>query len=225
MAPPELLPAAMQLLSAGAWLQAETAAQAAVAADPRDPIAALVLGLAVAAMGEDARAAPILAAAAALRPGADHPCLDLARLTLPLPRALVARQFRACLRLSPADDRLRLSFAAFLLDIDQPAEAQTILADGPDTTAAHHLMGLARAEQARFPAAIAQFSACCRAEPGRGGKLVEPRHGVEDRRPFRGCHRRARPCGSARSEQSALSRQPGRRVAEGGPVGVCLAGL
>jgi Flp pilus assembly protein TadD len=157
MAPPELLPAAMQLLSAGAWLQAETAAQAAVAADPRDPIAALVLGLAVAAMGEDARAAPILAAAAALRPGADHPCLDLARLTLPLPRALVARQFRACLRLSPADDRLRLSFAAFLLDIDQPAEAQTILADGPDTTAAHHLMGLARAEQARFPAAIHSF--------------------------------------------------------------------
>lgn len=156
MASPDLLAAAMRLLSAGAWLEAETAARAAVAGDPHDPLASLLLGLAIAAMGEDVRAAPILNSAAA-KPDADHPCLDLARLKPPLPRPLVARQFRACLRLTPSDDRLRLGFAEFLLDTSQPMEAQKLLTDRPDDAAAHHLTGLAQAEQALFTAAIDSF--------------------------------------------------------------------
>ena len=157
MASPERLAAALRLLSSGAWHEAETAARAAMADDPADPHAALLVGLAVAAMGEDARAAPVLTRAAALRPDADHPCLDLARLKPPLPRALVARQFRACLRLAPADARLRLTFAEFLLDTNHPAEAERLLTDGPDSAACHHLRGLAQAEQNRFPASIASF--------------------------------------------------------------------
>jgi tetratricopeptide (TPR) repeat protein len=165
MASPELLAAAMRLLASGAWLEAETAAQAAVADDLDDPEATLLLGLAIAAMGEDTRAAPILTRVAAARPDADHPCLDLARLLPSLPRALVARQFRACLRLVPTDARLRLNFAEFLLDIDEPADAEQILAEGPYSTASHHLLGLAQAEQSRFPAAIASFQAAVALDP------------------------------------------------------------
>ncbi len=156
MASPELL-AAMRLLSSGAWHEAETAARVAMAADPADPQARTLLGLAIAAMGEDARAAAVLTQVANDRPDADHPCLDLAGLQPRLPRALVARQFRACLRLAPSDDRLRLGFADFLLDIGQLAEAEKVLTDGPDSGACHHLMGLARAEGNRFGDAIVSF--------------------------------------------------------------------
>jgi uncharacterized protein (TIGR02996 family) len=165
MASHELLAAAMRLLSSGAWQQAETAARAAMADDPADPHAVLLAGLSIAAMGEDARAAPILMQAAANRPDADHPCVELARLKPPLPRPLVARQFRACLRLMPADERLRLAFADFLLDAGQPAEAEEILADGPDSAACHHLMGLARADQDQFTAAIGAFQRAAALNP------------------------------------------------------------
>jgi tetratricopeptide (TPR) repeat protein len=165
MASPELLAEALRLLAAGAWLQAETAARAALAADPADPHATLLVGFAIAAMGEHARAAPILTRLAAARPDADHPCLDLVRLRPPLPRPMVTRQFRACLRLTPADTRLRLAFAEFLIDTDQPVEAEQILAEGPAFAASHHLMGLALAEQNRFPAAIASFQRAVMLDP------------------------------------------------------------
>ena len=157
MASPELLAAATRLLSSGAWHQAEMAAQAALADDPADPEAMRLLGLAIAATGEHARAAPILNQAAGARTEADHPCKDFARLTPPLPRTLVARQFRACLRLAPADDKLRLGFVSFLLDNGQPGEAETFLQDSPDSAAYHHLRGLARAEQNQFVEAAASF--------------------------------------------------------------------
>jgi Flp pilus assembly protein TadD len=157
MASPDHLAVAMRLLSSGAWLQAETAARTALDDDPDNPHALLLLGLAIAAMGEDARAAPVLTRAAALQPDADHPCVDLALLKPALPRMLVARQFRACLRLAPVDVRLRLGFAEFLLDAEQPADAEAALAGQPTGAAGHHLMGLALAEQNRFAAAIASF--------------------------------------------------------------------
>ncbi|MDB5399099.1 MAG: hypothetical protein JWQ55_1117 [Rhodopila sp.] len=173
MAPSELLATAMRLLASGAWHEAETAARAAMADTADDMAASLLAGLAVAAMGEDARAAPILTHLAAARPDADHPCVELARLEPPLPRALVARQFRACLRLAPDDDRLRLAFADFLLDTDQAPEAEVILAeailvDGPYTAAARHLMGMARTEQAAFPDAIDSFQSAVSLNPDAG---------------------------------------------------------
>ena len=136
MPSPELL-SAIRLLAAGAWHEAETAARGATEADPNDLHAKRLLGLAIAAMGEDTRAAPILLRSAAEDPDANHPCVDLARLRPPLPRPLVARQFRACLRLSPADTRLTLDFAEFLLDADQPVLAEKILLDQPPSAAGH----------------------------------------------------------------------------------------
>ncbi len=122
-----------------------------MALHPEETLGGLLLGLAVAAMGEDARAAPILVAAAATQPTADHPCLDLARLELALPRALVARQFERVCRLAPGDDRLRLDFAGFLLDNGQVAEAEAVLADGPTARLAIHLRGLVRGELGHLP--------------------------------------------------------------------------
>jgi tetratricopeptide (TPR) repeat protein len=148
---------AFRLLSAGAWHEAEVAARAVLEQDPDDRHGALLLGLAIAAMGDDARAAPILTAVAGLAPQAHHPCLDLTRLTPALPSALVVRQFRACLRLAPRDDRLRLDFAEFLLDLGQEAEAEAVLAEGPDTAAGHHLRGLVRGELGDFAAAVDSF--------------------------------------------------------------------
>jgi tetratricopeptide (TPR) repeat protein len=166
MAAREHLAAALRLLSSAAWQEAETEARAALAEDLPDNHAALVLGLAIAAMGESTRAAPILMDAAAERPKADHPCLDLARLQPALPRALVVRQFRACLRLAPADDRLGLALAGFLLDGGQAAEAEAVLAEASDTAAGHHLMGLVRGELGQFGAAIASFERAVGLDPG-----------------------------------------------------------
>jgi tetratricopeptide (TPR) repeat protein len=164
----EPLAAALRLLSSCTWLETEMAARQAMADDPDDPHAEMVAGLAVAAMGEVSRAAPILVDAAARRPGADHPCAELARLQPPLPRALVERQFRACLDLAPADSRLRLDFAAFLLETARAAEAERFLADVPDSAARHHLMGLVQAELGRFPAAIDCFEQAAALKPDAG---------------------------------------------------------
>jgi tetratricopeptide (TPR) repeat protein len=165
MASPQLLAHTMRLLVSGAWLQSEAAARAAMADDPNDPHAVLLLALAIASMGEVARAAPIMTELAASHPEAHHPCIEFARLNPPLPRSLVADQFHACLRLTPSDDRLRLGCAEFLLDTGQPAEAETILADGPDTAACHHLKGLIQAELNQLPAAIASFERAILLDP------------------------------------------------------------
>jgi tetratricopeptide (TPR) repeat protein len=153
----DLIAAAFQLLNAGNWRQAEASAQAIREAEPGNPQGDLLAGLAVAAMGEAERAAPLLVSAAAARPEAEHPCRELARLPLPLPRALVARQFRACLDLAPSDSRLRRAFAGFLLEADDPEAAEAVLAGMPGDAAAQHLKGMARAELNRFASAISSF--------------------------------------------------------------------
>ncbi len=148
---------ALRLLESGCWRQAEAESRVVSTAAPDDPHARLLTGLAIAAMGEAERAAPVLTAVAAARPEADHPCDDLLALRPALPAALAARQFRACLELAPSDHRLRRAFARFLLDADDPAAAEALLADMPGDAAAHHLKGLARADQQRYPLAISSF--------------------------------------------------------------------
>jgi tetratricopeptide (TPR) repeat protein len=155
----------MRFLGAGAWQDAEAAAQAALADDPADPSAELLLGLAVAAMGEAGRAAAVLNRVAEVRPDAAHPCTDVAALRPPLPRGLVARQFRACLSLTPDNSRLRLGFAEFLLDNQQPEEAEAVLVDAPDSVAAWHLRGLSQAERSFFGGAIDSFRAAVTMDP------------------------------------------------------------
>jgi tetratricopeptide (TPR) repeat protein len=165
MASTDLIAATFQLLHAGCWRQAEASAQAVRDAEPGNAqgnaqgnvTADLLAGLAIAAMGEAERAAPLLASAAAARPEAAHPCQELARLRSALPRALVARQFRACLDLAPGDARLRRAFAGFLLQTDDPEAAEAVLSGMPADAAAQHLKGMARAELNRFASAISSF--------------------------------------------------------------------
>jgi len=166
----ERLAAALRKLQTGAWLEAEIQAREALAVTADDPAAFLLLGLAIAAMGEAERAAPVLEHVARRRPEARHPCQDLATLKPALPPTLIRRQFRACLRLSPTDARLRLAFGEFLLDHDWAPEAEAVLAEAllaetPDSAASRHLIGLAQAEQGRFHAAIAAFSRAVALDP------------------------------------------------------------
>jgi len=165
MSKTELIASAMRLLQACAWHEAETAADAALAQTPDDPQALLLRGLAIAAMGEHDRAASVLLRVVALSPDARHPCVELAELRPPLPRPLIVRQFQACLRRDANDTRLRLAFAEFLLDNDDPDQAQTVLEPAPNTTAAHHLRGLACAERGRFAEAIGSFRAAVSLDP------------------------------------------------------------
>ncbi len=163
--------AALALLHSGAWLEAEIQARAALVTDPGDLNASLCLGLAIAAMGEAERAASVLDRVASLQPDAPHPCQTLASIEPPLPRTLVRRQFRACLRLSPATPRLRLAFAEFLLDHDWMQDAEAVLAEAPlaglpDSAANRHLMGMAQAEQGHFQAAIGSFDRAVAIDPG-----------------------------------------------------------
>jgi tetratricopeptide (TPR) repeat protein len=165
MSKTELIASAMRLLQASAWQEAEAAADAALIQAPDDPQILLLRGLAIAAMGEHDRAASVLLRVVALSPDVRHPCLDLAELRPPLPRPLIVRQFQACLRRDPNDVRLRLTFAEFLLDNDQPEQAETVLEPAPNTTEAHHLRGLARAERGRFAGAIESFHAAVGLDP------------------------------------------------------------
>lgn len=147
----------MRLLSDGAWVEAEATARRAIVEDSSDPFAVLLAGFAIAGQGDTERAAPLLIEVAAMRPGADHPCIDLARFQPPLPRALVSMQFRACLDLVPSDARLRLAYASFLLDMNQAEDACTVLADAPDSADAWHMRGMAQTESNQYAAAIVSF--------------------------------------------------------------------
>jgi tetratricopeptide (TPR) repeat protein len=159
------LATARRLLGSGSWLEAEAAARAALSARPDEPQALLVLGLAIAAMGQAERAAPSLNAAAAGQPDAPHSCETVSNIMPSLPRLLVRRQFRACLRLSPANRRLRLAFAEFLLDNDWAPDAEAELVQDLEDAAGYHLLGLVQAEQARFKAAIGSFGRAAELDP------------------------------------------------------------
>ncbi len=166
MAASDLAAAIHGLLDTGAWLEAETLARRALADHPGDAYVVLLLGLAVAAMGEADRAAPLLEDVARRWADRPHPCHDLSLLRPPLPRGLVRGQYRACLRLSPSSAALRRDFAAFLLDNDWPREARAVLADATQDAASCHLSGLAQAEQGFFHSAIAAFSQAVTMQPG-----------------------------------------------------------
>ncbi|HEX2941269.1 MAG TPA: tetratricopeptide repeat protein [Rhodopila sp.] len=162
----ERLAAVLRLLIAGAYQEAEMAARAVQADAPDNPQAALLTGLAVAAMGETARAAPILVGVAAANPGAEHPCVEFARFEPRFPRRLVERLFQACRLLAPEDLRLRLAYTDHLIDTGRAAEALALLADGPDTPDVLHLRGMALADMGHFGAALTAFRKVVDLAPG-----------------------------------------------------------
>lgn len=147
----------MRLLGEGAWAEAEAAARRVMEDDPDDLFAMLLASFATAGQGDTKRAAPLMTRLAAMRPDSDHPCVDLARFQPPLPRQLVSDQFRACLDLEPTGTRLRLSYASFLLNLDQAENAYGVLAAAADSAEACHLRGMAEAETNRYAAATASF--------------------------------------------------------------------
>ncbi|HYZ23068.1 MAG TPA: tetratricopeptide repeat protein, partial [Rhodopila sp.] len=156
---------AQLLLTSGAYQEAEATAQAVLAEAPGNARATRLAGLAVAAMGETARAARILLVAAAADPDREHPCMTFARMEPQFPRRLVGRLFQACLLLAPDDARLRLAYAEYLIDLDDAAEAAAVLAEAPDTAPARHLRGLAQAELGRFAAALEDFRRATELDP------------------------------------------------------------
>ena len=156
---------ALRRLEAGRWREAERACRPLRDADPGDVDAALLTALAVAGSGEAERAAPILGLVAQARPDHAHPCRDLEALKPPLPADRIIAQYRACLRLTPSHARLRRDFAAYLLDHDGAAEAETLLHGYLDTAAAENLMGMALAELGRFTDATAHFRRAVALDP------------------------------------------------------------
>ncbi len=159
------LNSAMAHLDARRWRLAEVQCRMILALDPNDIEAILVLGLAIAASGEAGRAAPILGRVRKARPEHDDPCRDLASLRPRVPRAVVARQYRACLRLAPGDARLRRDFATYLLDGGDPDTALTILRDAPEVPETLTLRGMALAETGKFRDAARCFESAVRQAP------------------------------------------------------------
>ncbi len=159
------LQVAIDHLEARRWRLAEVRGRVLLAVDPGDVEAMLILGLAIAASGEAARAAPILERVRRARPDHAGPCHDLATMRPRIPRSVVARQYRACLRLAPADVRLRHDFAGYLLEHGEPDAALSVLREAPESPVTDILRGMALAETSRFKEATRCFEYAARAVP------------------------------------------------------------
>lgn len=153
-----LLADAIAALESRRFAAAEAACDLILAMDPADVDALLLRGLAVAASGQAEPAARLLNRVAAARPAFAHPCRDLAGL---LEARELATQVRACLDLVPGDARLRLMWADCLQTAGNLDGAVGVLAalldDDPESAAAHHRLGMVRAELGEFDAAIAHM--------------------------------------------------------------------
>ena len=163
------LQTAIEHLGARRWRLAEVQCRILLAVDPTDIEGMLILGLAIAASGEAARAAPILERVRRARPDNADPCRDFATMEPRVPRALVTRQYRACLRLAPRDVRLRHDFASYLLENSAPDAALTVLRDAPETPMTNNLRGMALAETGKFKDAIRCFDTAARMDPDSPG--------------------------------------------------------
>jgi tetratricopeptide (TPR) repeat protein len=159
------LKAAMEHLEERRWRLAEVQCRILLAVDTGDVDALLILGLAIAASGEAARAAPILERVRRARPNHDDPCRDLETMQPRVPRSHVARQYRACLKLTPADTRLRQDFANYLLDNAEPEAALNVLRDAPEVPTTLNLRGTALAELGKYKEAARCFEGAARLDP------------------------------------------------------------
>jgi Flp pilus assembly protein TadD len=163
------LTTAIEHLEARRWRMAELQCRVLLAVDPTHVEAMLILGLAIAASGEAARAAPIFARVRRARPDNADPCRDLGTMQPRVPRSVVARQYRACLRLSPTDAKLRRDFAGYLLESSEPEVALSVLRDVPESPAMFNLRGMALAETGKFKEATRCFDNAVRMDPDSPG--------------------------------------------------------
>ncbi len=161
-----LMREALAGLECGGFARAAAACSRLLEADPDDVEALLVRGLALAAERQTGPAAAILTRVAAGRPDYAHPCADLGGL---VDAASYAAQLRACLDLTPGDARLRLLWADNRhargdLDVAE-ATLMALLRDRPDNAAAHHRLGLVRAERGDIAAAIPHIRRAVELDP------------------------------------------------------------
>ena len=160
------LAGALRTLETGRFAEAAAAAAALLAEDAADTEARLLLGLARGAAGAAEAAAALLDQVARARPDCAHPCHDLAALLRRLGRAdQASAQYRAALAHAPADAALRRGFAGHLLEAGDAPAALAALDPADDSAAAHHLRGLALAEQDDFAAAAEAFRATVARDP------------------------------------------------------------
>jgi Tfp pilus assembly protein PilF len=159
------LKAAIDHLEARRWRMAEVQCRIVLATNSGDIETTLVMALSIAASGEAMRAAPFLERVRRARPTHADPCRDLATMSPRVPRAIVTRQYRACLRLTPGNARLRHDFASYLLENGEPEAALTALRDAPESTTTLNLRGMALAETGKFREAGRCFDTAVRLEP------------------------------------------------------------
>ncbi len=160
---------AIDHLEARRWRMAEVQCRILLAVNPADVEGTLILGLAIAASGEASRAAPLLNRVRRDRPKHSDPCRDFATMEPRVPRALVTRQYRACLRLEAGNISLRHDFARHLLENSEPDAALTVLRDAPESLATSNLRGMALAETGKFREAIRCFDSAARQDPDAAG--------------------------------------------------------
>ena len=153
---------ALNLLENGRPEQAAQICRCLISLNRADTEALLLLGLAVGMQGHAAAAAPLLNRVAHTRRGFAHPCGDLARMLVAQDKAaLVEPLYRACLKLTPDDLRLRYGLSEFLRERGDSEAAIALLAPvlltRPDDAEAQDQMGLALAEAGRFAEAAERF--------------------------------------------------------------------
>ncbi len=153
---------ALNLLENARSEQAEQICRRLILQNRADIEALLLLGLAVGMQGRTAAASPLLNRVAHTRRENAHPCGDLARMLVAQDKAaLVEPQYRACLKLTPDDLRLRYGLSEFLRERGDCDAAIALLAPvlltHPDDAEAQDLMGSALAEAGRFAEAAERF--------------------------------------------------------------------
>jgi thioredoxin-like negative regulator of GroEL len=161
------LSAALDRIDAGEPAAAEALCQDLLRADPGDEAALLLLGLAVGAQGDAARAHPLLIRAAHLHASGRNPCHDMATALVRLRcRPLIRLFYRDCLLHAPDDFGLRYTVAEYLNEASAMDDASDVLTEGlhrdPAWLAGRVLLGIVLSNQGRF-------SAANRAIPSGGG--------------------------------------------------------
>ncbi len=156
----DTLRAAYHALQEGRHEQACTLSGTFVGDD--DIEARLLHGLALGALGRADASARMLCEIARERPGALHPCQDLADLLARQQRDADAdATYAAALRLTPDDPRLLLAYGEYLAGWWRPAESETVLRRGlrvrPNDLPTMNQLGIVLATLGRMDEALAIF--------------------------------------------------------------------
>jgi tetratricopeptide (TPR) repeat protein len=165
---------AIEALQANRFDLAETLCAPLARRDPNDTPALLLLGLAAGASGHVERAALLLHSAASGRGEAAHPVNDLiAILHRTGQSGRIEPQYRAVLRLDPADVALLHGLANVLHDDGRGEEAVPLLTEAlrlqPLFLPARNLLAIVHADAGRTGAAIAQLRIAAEQAPREAG--------------------------------------------------------